>query len=158
MSGAVPPLPQYAFIAWCSGGARGQLYLLPLLYELFWGDGWEGKQIQCNCAPLYQRLEVRYTLEPASVKQEVSRNNGRHRTTSHECAMYFKKNPHKLIITPIVLKCLYRFAQKAKITCLQASVGPKGNTQTSWPPPQKAICFTNSFPQPPIQRVPGVLP
>jgi hypothetical protein len=28
MGGAVPPLPQYAFMAWCSvGGAQGQLYL-----------------------------------------------------------------------------------------------------------------------------------
>jgi len=31
MGGAVPPLPQYAFMAWCSGGAQGQLYLLLLL-------------------------------------------------------------------------------------------------------------------------------
>jgi hypothetical protein len=27
MGGAVSPLPQYAFMAWCSGGAQGQLYL-----------------------------------------------------------------------------------------------------------------------------------
>jgi hypothetical protein len=27
MSGAIPPLPQYAFIAWCSVKAQGQLYL-----------------------------------------------------------------------------------------------------------------------------------
>jgi len=30
MRGAIPPLPQYAFMAWCSVKARGQLYLLPL--------------------------------------------------------------------------------------------------------------------------------
>jgi hypothetical protein len=30
MSVAIPPLPQYAFIAWCSVKAQGQLYLLPL--------------------------------------------------------------------------------------------------------------------------------
>jgi hypothetical protein len=32
MSGAIPPLPQYAFMAWCSVKAQGQLYLylLPL--------------------------------------------------------------------------------------------------------------------------------
>jgi hypothetical protein len=32
MSGALPPLPQYAFMAWCSVKAQGQLYLylLPL--------------------------------------------------------------------------------------------------------------------------------
>jgi hypothetical protein len=36
MGGAVPPLPQYAFMAWCSGGAEGHspltergFYLLP---------------------------------------------------------------------------------------------------------------------------------
>jgi hypothetical protein len=27
MSGAIPPLPQYAFMAWCSVKAQGQLYL-----------------------------------------------------------------------------------------------------------------------------------
>jgi hypothetical protein len=32
MRGAVPPLPQYAFMAWCSVKAQGQLYLLLLLY------------------------------------------------------------------------------------------------------------------------------
>jgi hypothetical protein len=26
MSGAIPPLPQYAFMAWCSVKAQGQLY------------------------------------------------------------------------------------------------------------------------------------
>jgi hypothetical protein len=35
MGRAVPPLPQYAFMAWWSGGAQGQLYydLLCLLYN-----------------------------------------------------------------------------------------------------------------------------
>jgi hypothetical protein len=33
MNGAIPPLPQYAFMAWCSVKAQGQLYLtLPLTY------------------------------------------------------------------------------------------------------------------------------
>jgi hypothetical protein len=27
MSGTIPPLPQYAFMAWCSVKAQGQLYL-----------------------------------------------------------------------------------------------------------------------------------
>jgi hypothetical protein len=27
MGGAIPPLPQYALIAWCSVKAQGQLYL-----------------------------------------------------------------------------------------------------------------------------------
>jgi hypothetical protein len=27
MSGAIPPLPQYAFTAWCLVKAQGQLYL-----------------------------------------------------------------------------------------------------------------------------------
>jgi len=29
MSGAIHPLPQYAFMAWCLVKAQGQLYLLP---------------------------------------------------------------------------------------------------------------------------------
>jgi hypothetical protein len=33
MSGAIPPLPQYSFMAWCSVKAQGQLYFtLPYLY------------------------------------------------------------------------------------------------------------------------------
>jgi hypothetical protein len=28
---AIPPLPQYAFLVWCSVKAQGQLYLLTLL-------------------------------------------------------------------------------------------------------------------------------
>jgi hypothetical protein len=31
MRGAIPPLPQYAFMAWCSVKAQGQLYLYLLL-------------------------------------------------------------------------------------------------------------------------------
>jgi len=27
MSGAIPPFPQYALVAWCSVKAQGQLYL-----------------------------------------------------------------------------------------------------------------------------------
>jgi hypothetical protein len=34
MSGAIPPLPQYAFMAWCSVKAQGQLYLLYIMKEL----------------------------------------------------------------------------------------------------------------------------
>jgi len=30
MRGVIPPLPQYAFMAWCSVKAQGQLYLSPL--------------------------------------------------------------------------------------------------------------------------------
>jgi hypothetical protein len=30
MREAVPPLPQYAFMAWCSVKAQGQLYILSL--------------------------------------------------------------------------------------------------------------------------------
>jgi hypothetical protein len=33
MSRAIPSLPQYAFMAWCSVKAQGQLYLLP--YNVF---------------------------------------------------------------------------------------------------------------------------
>jgi hypothetical protein len=33
MSGAIPPLPQYTFMVWCSVKAQGQLYLYLLLYQ-----------------------------------------------------------------------------------------------------------------------------
>jgi hypothetical protein len=35
MSGAIPPLPQYAFMAWCSVEAQGQLYLLLYCPQVF---------------------------------------------------------------------------------------------------------------------------
>jgi hypothetical protein len=34
MSGAIPPLLQYAFMAWCPVKAQGQLYLLPFLFMI----------------------------------------------------------------------------------------------------------------------------
>jgi hypothetical protein len=34
MGGATPPLPQYAFVAWCSVKAQGQLYLYLYLLDL----------------------------------------------------------------------------------------------------------------------------
>jgi len=33
MSEAIPPLPQYAFKAWCSVKAQGQLSLLTIQYK-----------------------------------------------------------------------------------------------------------------------------
>jgi hypothetical protein len=39
MSGAIPPLPQYAFMAWCSVKAQGQLYLYFILTtRCIWDD------------------------------------------------------------------------------------------------------------------------
>jgi hypothetical protein len=35
MSGAMPPLPQYAFMAWCLVEAQGQLYLYLQYPEIF---------------------------------------------------------------------------------------------------------------------------
>jgi len=35
MSGAIPPLPQYAFMAWCLVKAHGQLYLYLLPFEVY---------------------------------------------------------------------------------------------------------------------------
>jgi hypothetical protein len=36
MHGAIPQLPQYAFMAWCSVKAQGPLYLLPYWRGTFW--------------------------------------------------------------------------------------------------------------------------
>jgi hypothetical protein len=43
MSGAMPPLPQYALMAWCLVKAQGQLYLLPLPTELISAINFEKK-------------------------------------------------------------------------------------------------------------------
>jgi hypothetical protein len=37
MRGAIPPLPQYAFMAWCSVKAQGHLYL----YTKLWSENFE---------------------------------------------------------------------------------------------------------------------
>jgi len=40
MSGAIPPLTQYAFMAWCLAKAKGQLYLyLYHAMKAYWGSG-----------------------------------------------------------------------------------------------------------------------
>jgi len=39
MSGTVTPFPQYAFMAWCSAKAQGQLYILPFYNTVKWEDG-----------------------------------------------------------------------------------------------------------------------
>jgi hypothetical protein len=42
MSGATPPLPQYAYMAWCSAKAQGQLYL----YHHVDGDSRRNRSLQ----------------------------------------------------------------------------------------------------------------
>jgi len=37
MRGAIPPLPQYAFMVWCSVKAQGQLYLHLMIVSLDFG-------------------------------------------------------------------------------------------------------------------------
>jgi hypothetical protein len=37
MSRVIPPLPQFAFMAWCSVKAQGQLYLYHAM-KAFWGS------------------------------------------------------------------------------------------------------------------------
>jgi hypothetical protein len=40
MSGAIPPLTQYAFMAWCLAKAKGQLYLyLYHAMKAYWRSG-----------------------------------------------------------------------------------------------------------------------
>jgi hypothetical protein len=43
MSGAVPPLPQYAFMSWCSVKAQGQLYLYQKEDVTMWVKAQRGK-------------------------------------------------------------------------------------------------------------------
>jgi hypothetical protein len=52
MSGAIPPLPQYAFMAWCSvkKEAQGQLYLYLYLLYCF------------NCKPREMKVETEMIL------------------------------------------------------------------------------------------------
>jgi len=43
MSGAIPPLPQYAFMAWCLVIAQGQLHLYTLASTQYIKDVYEVK-------------------------------------------------------------------------------------------------------------------
>jgi hypothetical protein len=58
MSGAIPPLPQYALMAWCLVKAQGQLYLLPFRNIapriLNPGTGWKCT-VSFTPRPLYPR-------------------------------------------------------------------------------------------------------
>jgi hypothetical protein len=56
MSGAIPPLPQYAFMAWCSVKAQGQLYLL-----LDDDDNNNNEKIQ-NYLPLAEEIKSAWKL------------------------------------------------------------------------------------------------
>jgi hypothetical protein len=38
MSGAIPPLPQYAPVAWCAVKAQGQFYLYLIGHIKFWSE------------------------------------------------------------------------------------------------------------------------
>jgi hypothetical protein len=40
MSGSIPPLSQYAFMAWCSVKTPGQLYLYLYLYVIVYELRW----------------------------------------------------------------------------------------------------------------------
>jgi hypothetical protein len=64
MRGAIPPLPQYSFMAWCSvkKKAQGQLYLYLYLYVLF-----EGHHGANGCLVKYEtgvksHRSVKYTM------------------------------------------------------------------------------------------------
>jgi hypothetical protein len=77
MRGAIPPLLQYVFMAWCSVNAQGQLYLLPqqglaltekneFLCRLGAEDDvWKRIRIPCyKCMPVRMSTPIRlyYTL------------------------------------------------------------------------------------------------
>jgi hypothetical protein len=46
MSGAIPPLPLHAFVAWCSVEAQVQLYLLPFTL-------WQNKVVKFHSNVIY---------------------------------------------------------------------------------------------------------
>jgi hypothetical protein len=50
MCGAIPPLPQYAFMAWCSVKAQGQLHL----YKFY---------IACTSVEMCTPVEYRYSFK-----------------------------------------------------------------------------------------------
>jgi hypothetical protein len=72
MSGAVPPLPQYAFMAWCSVKAQEQLYLSPLSsqitdfiqhYEIIWNSDIQRNPHHCSAKFKYQPPHVELVMD-----------------------------------------------------------------------------------------------
>jgi hypothetical protein len=61
MSGAIPPLPQYAFMVWCSVKAQGQLYLY---FTQVYGEHGEDDYMLC-------RLEVECIIMDICESTEV---------------------------------------------------------------------------------------
>jgi hypothetical protein len=57
MSGAIPPLPQYAFIAWCSVKALGQLYL-QLFISLWLSPETFGYTLVCGLFCLFESVKL----------------------------------------------------------------------------------------------------
>jgi hypothetical protein len=62
MNGAVPPLPHYAFMAWCSVKAQGQLYLYVeftffYIIQVLWCRGLQHSTYQMS---VYLVFEFRY--------------------------------------------------------------------------------------------------
>jgi len=55
MGGAVPPLPQCAFMAWCSGGAQGKLYLYLRQNNV------------CKNVPLKHEVKLKWSSQPSDV-------------------------------------------------------------------------------------------
>jgi hypothetical protein len=61
MSGAIPPLPHYVFMAWCSAKAQGQLYLyLQVVHDMAFENvamNFQVKQKQGISSPPQQRSD-----------------------------------------------------------------------------------------------------
>jgi len=59
MGGAVPPLPQYAFMAWCLGGAQGTALHLPLPLPLPFNTFTTKLKYTCHRSPLTRPWRLR---------------------------------------------------------------------------------------------------
>jgi len=58
MSGAIPPLPQYVFMAWCSVKAQGQLYLYRLPYKPMTSENFNQEPVQLSQYRLHGRGSI----------------------------------------------------------------------------------------------------
>jgi hypothetical protein len=69
MSGAIPPLPQYALMAWWSVKAQGQLYL----YRILYCEMWLKSHIHGVCSVLYILIstQVPFLKRIFFLKQEI---------------------------------------------------------------------------------------
>jgi hypothetical protein len=101
MSGAIPPLPQYTFMAWCSVKAQGQLYLY----------------LYCFQEPRLRVFENRVLRRTFGLKREQVARGKR---------ILYNKELHNLHTSPNIIRVIK--SRRKRCAEYVARMGEMGNT------------------------------